>query len=136
MVSQSNQVRPVDIPLLTAKKLWRLFSSLRLALFLILALVSLGLVGTLLIQAPAEVTVNAADYGWWVQNIARPKFGVWADILSFLRLFDIFHSPWFLTIGGLLITNILFCTLNLWKILESCSKGLNLMRSDFFTREK
>ena len=42
MVGQSSQVRPVDIPLLTAKKLWRLFSSLRLALFLILTLVALG----------------------------------------------------------------------------------------------
>ncbi len=40
--------------------LWRLFSSVRLAVILILVITVLSLLGALLIQAPAEVTKDPA----------------------------------------------------------------------------
>ena len=81
------------------------------------------LFGALLIQVPSEVAADSSSYQAWVQNIAKPKFGAWAGIFSFLRLFDVFHSPWFLIAGGLLMINILFCTMNRWNSIYLVMRG-------------
>jgi len=92
--------------------LWRLFSSVRLALCLILVITGLSLIGALLIQAPSGVAADPTVYSYWLQNVAEPKLGLWTKVLSALRLFDVFHSPWFLGAVALLVLNILICSLN------------------------
>ncbi len=88
------------------------FSSIRLAFFLILVLAGLSLVGALLVQAPAEVAADPESFAAWLEEVARPRFGTWTDVIAFLQLFDIFHSIWFLGAGILLIINIFVCSLN------------------------
>lgn len=92
--------------------LWRFFSSVRLALCLILVITGLSLIGALLIQVPSGVAAEPTAYSYWLQNVAEPKLGLWTKVLSALQLFDVFHSPWFLGAGALLVLNILICSLN------------------------
>jgi cytochrome c biogenesis protein len=123
---------PVRMPL--PRRTWQLLSSPRLTLVLILILVALCLVGVFLIQAPSEVTADPASYRLWVQNMARPRLGVWADIFSFLRLLDVFHSPWFLAVGGLLMVSILFCTVNRWTGVMNLVRGGDVKQAASFYR--
>ncbi|MCJ7740417.1 hypothetical protein MUP32_03825, partial [Candidatus Microgenomates bacterium] len=67
--------------------LWRLFSSVRLAVILILVITGLSLLGALLIQVPSEIAKDPQAYSNWVDMVARSKVGVWAPFLSALRLF-------------------------------------------------
>src|SRR4030043_130288 len=85
--------------------LWRLFSSVRLAVILILVITGLSLLGALLIQVPSEMARDPQLYSYWIDTAARSKVGVWAPFLSALHLFDVFRSPWFLIAGTLLMIN-------------------------------
>jgi cytochrome c biogenesis protein len=75
-------------------------------------LIVLGLIGTFVIQVPAESAGNLAGYHLWLENVAQPQTGFWYPVLSYTGLFDVFHSPWFLGAGALLIVNIIICSLN------------------------
>ena len=109
-------------------------TSPRLTLVLILLLAALCLVGVFLIQAPSEVATNPATYQAWVAQVARPKLGDWTDIYSALRFLDVFHSPWFIAVGALLMINILFCTLNRWKAVVSAWRGGEVKQATSFYR--
>jgi cytochrome c biogenesis protein len=91
---------------------WKFFSSLRLAITLILILVALSLIGTFVIQVPSDIKASAVDYSWWLENIANPQTGFWYPLINSLGLFDVFHSFWFLGAGSLLIVSIIVCSLN------------------------
>ena len=102
---------------------WRLFSSMRLALILIFIIAGLSLLGVLLIQVPSNVTSDSQLYSYWVDTVARNKLGIWAPFLSFLRLLDIFRSPWFLIAGILLMLNIFICSINRWSSIVLSLRG-------------
>ncbi|MFH1016312.1 MAG: cytochrome c biogenesis protein ResB [Chloroflexota bacterium] len=104
-------------------RLWRFFSSVRLALVLMLVLTGLSLIGALLIQAPGDVLVDKEAYAFWLESAAEPKYGAWTPLFSLFRLFDMFHSPWFLGAGALLIISILVCSLNRWQSLRLTLSG-------------
>lgn len=93
---------------------WKFFSSVRVALVLVLVLAGLTLIGTLLIQAPADMKADPADFAWWVDNVAKAKVGFWATPARYLGLFDVFHSYWFLGAGAMLVLSIVVCSLNRW----------------------
>ncbi|MDP6101064.1 MAG: cytochrome c biogenesis protein ResB, partial [Dehalococcoidia bacterium] len=95
-----------------ARRVWRFFGSVRLALILILVLTALSVVGALVMQVPPDLKADPDDYRWWLDNPAQERFGLWVTPLAILGIFDIFHSPWFLGVGLLLIINIIVCTLN------------------------
>ena len=105
------------------RRLWRLLGSPRLALILILVLVVLGLIGVLLIQVPSGIASDPVSYKVWIANVAKPRFGAWTDILSLFRLLDVFHSPWFLAAGGLLMVNIEVCIANRRKTIALVLSG-------------
>ncbi len=105
------------------KWLWHLFSSVRLAVILILVITFLSLLGVLLIQVPSEIVRDPQFYGSWVDTVARNKVGVWAPLLSALNLFDVFHSPWFLIAGTLLMLNIFICSINRWSSIRLSLRG-------------
>lgn len=95
-------------------RVWRFFTSVRLALVLILLIAAAVLVGTLLDQAPPSVIANDAAWDQWLER-ARDKYGAWTDIFAFLQLFNVFHSLWFRILVALLTANIIVCTINRWK---------------------
>lgn len=113
--------------------LWRLFSSVRLAIILILVITGLSLLGALLIQVPPEVARDPHFYSYWVDTAARSKVGVWAPLLSTLRLFDVFRSPWFVIAGTLLMLNIFVCSVNRWSAISlSLRGGVIRHQADFY----
>jgi cytochrome c biogenesis protein len=114
------------------RPLWSFLTSPRLALALIIVIVVLCLIGVFIIQAPASTLADPSVYNSWVQNVARPRFGVLTDVLSFLQLFSVFHSLWFFLAGGLLMMNIFFCTINRWKSVFIKARGGNIRQPASF----
>lgn len=107
-------ISPSDI----GERLWRIFTSMRTALILMLILAVLALVGTLLVQAPAGMSSDPQAYQAWLDSI-MPKYGGWTKPMDMLGLFNIFSSIWFKAIIVLLTTSVLACSVNrfkgLWK---------------------
>ena len=99
-------------------RLWRIFTSMRTALLLMLTLAMLALVGTVLVQAPAGIQSDAQAYNAWLDAL-RPKYGGWVPILDRIGFFSVFQSIWFKAILVGLTTSILACSVNrfrgLWK---------------------
>lgn len=103
--------------------LWRLFSSVRLAVILILVITGLSLLGALLIQVPSEIAKDPQAYINWVDTVARSKVGIWAPFLSALRLFNVFSSLWFIITCSLLMLNIFICSVNRWSVISLSLRG-------------
>ncbi|MFC1967526.1 cytochrome c biogenesis protein ResB [Chloroflexota bacterium] len=104
-------------------RIWRLFGSMRLAVILMLAITALSMLGALLIQVPANIVEDPNLYSQWVDAVAGNKVGSWAPLLSALSLFDVFHSPWFIIAGVLLILNICICSINRWSGFSASLRG-------------
>jgi cytochrome c biogenesis protein len=103
-------------PLLrAARAVWKFFTSIRLTVALILILVAFSLIGVFIIQVPDGFTHGSAEYSWWLDNAAWPKYGVWVGPMDSFQLFDVFHSIWFLGAGLLLVLNIIACSVNRWR---------------------
>ncbi len=111
---------------------WRLFSSVRLAVVLILVITCLSLVGALLIQAPVETVKDAQAYSSWINTVATAKVGIWAPFLSALQMFNVFRSPWFTIACALLMLNILICSLNRWSSIRSSIRGGPIIKEKNF----
>ena len=114
------------------KWVWRQFSSVRLAVILILVITALSLLGALLIQVPQSAAGDPQYYSYWLETIARPKLGGWASFFSALGLFDVFRSPWFLIVGVMLMLNIFICTINRWSSISVGIKGTTIPRNESF----
>ena len=112
--------------------LWRLFSSVRLAVILILVITGLSLLGALLIQVPSEIAKDPHLYSHWINTVARSKVGVWAPFLSVFRLFNVFSSPWFIIACTLLILNIFICSVNRWSVTSLSLRGGVVKQSENF----
>ena len=76
--------------------LWRLLTSVKLALSLILAIAVVGLMGIVLDQVPGHLAGQAGGKDRWLETVAKPEYGMWTDVLDSLGLFQVFRSPWFL----------------------------------------
>jgi cytochrome c biogenesis protein len=111
---------------------WRQFSSVRLAVILILIITALSLLGALLIQVPRGAAADPQYYTYWLETIARPKLGGWASFFSSLGLFDVFRSPWFVIVGSMLMLNIFVCTINRWSGIKASIKGMAIPRNENF----
>ncbi|MCJ7471884.1 MAG: cytochrome c biogenesis protein ResB [Actinobacteria bacterium] len=112
--------------------LWRLFSSVRLAVILILIITALSLLGALLVQVPSEIASDPQAYYNWIDTVARSKVGVWTPFLSALRLFNVFSSPWFIIVSALLMLNIFICSLNRWRSINLSIRGSAVKQSENF----
>jgi cytochrome c biogenesis protein len=104
----------------------RFFSSVRLALWVILLLAIVSLAGALILQVPATIAADPASKATWIQQIAHAKYGGFTEIFKLLGLFDVFHSPLFIILGSLLVINIAVCSLKRWPMLVKTSKGVAL----------
>ncbi|HET8943447.1 MAG TPA: cytochrome c biogenesis protein ResB, partial [Dehalococcoidia bacterium] len=96
-------------------RIWRLFTSVRLALILILLLAAAVFAGTMIDQAPASIMADSAAYSAWLDR-AEGKYGVfWTKFFDITSLFNVYYSFWFKLLVALLVANIIVCTMNRWK---------------------
>src|SRR3970040_1824309 len=70
-------------------RIWRFFTSVRLALVLLLILTAPILVGPLLEQIPPSVLSDSSQHAQWLER-ASTKYGVWTNVFDFLGLFNVF----------------------------------------------
>ncbi len=113
-------------------QVWHLFTSVRLALSLILLLTAAVLAGTLLMQAPPSVLENQASYELWLER-ARGKYGGFlTDVFDILLLFNVFHSVWFRLLLALLTANLLVSSINRWKGIWITAFGASTRMGDAF----
>jgi cytochrome c biogenesis protein len=115
--------------------LWHLLSSMRFAMVLLLALAFLGLLGTLIIQAPAGVTADPTgeQMDQWISEIGQMSVPVvgWlhtlpvigavvpdlryhdvAGLFTSLQLFTIFNSIYFRIVVAALVISTIACTVH------------------------
>ncbi len=100
------------------ERTWHVFISMRTGLALILGVAVLGLIGTVLVQAPAGLAADPAAYRAWLDSV-RPKYGGWTGIFDALGFFSMFGSIWFRGLVALLMTSVVACSANrapqLWR---------------------
>jgi len=101
------------------KTIWKYLCSIRLLITLIIVLVILSVIGIFIMQSPQGISTNSAEYIFWLDNVARPEYGFWTDTMSFLQFFYIFHSVWFFIASGLLVINIITCSINRWNAVKN-----------------
>lgn len=99
-------------------KLWKLFASVQLTLFVLLALAATSVIGTLIPQ-----NEDPAEYA--------ERFGkFWFTLFDFLNIFDMYHSGWFRFMILLLGMNIVICSFDrlssTWKIIFPKTPNFNL----------
>lgn len=116
------------------ERAWRIFTSMRSALALILCLAALAVIGTLVAQAPTGVTSDQQAYATWLEAI-RPRYGGWTVLLDRLQLFSVFSSIWFKAIVVGLTASILACSVNRFRRLwRTAVHPRTKMTSTFYDR--
>ncbi len=94
---------------------WRTFTSVRVALILILLVALAVLANTVIMQAPPSVISDPTAYEFWLEG-ARAKYGAFlTNILDFFQFFDVDHAVWFRVLIGLLAVNIIVCSIDRWR---------------------
>jgi cytochrome c biogenesis protein len=91
--------------------LWRFLSSMRFAMVLMLALAALGVVGSLVIQAPPATVADPEAYATWLNEV-RPKFGGWTGPMDALGLFSVFNSLVFRVLVAALTISLIACSVH------------------------
>jgi cytochrome c biogenesis protein len=91
--------------------LWHFLTSMRLALVLILVLAVLGVVGSLVVQAPPGVLTDAEAKAGWLNEV-RPRFGPWTDAMNALQVFEIFNSVLFRVLVAALTISLIACSVH------------------------
>jgi cytochrome c biogenesis protein len=91
--------------------LWHFLSSMRVAMVIMLAIAALGVIGSLVIQAPPGTLDNASAKTTWLDEI-RPKYGGWTNILDTLQVFQIFNSIYFRVLVAGLTISLVACSVH------------------------
>jgi cytochrome c biogenesis protein len=79
---------------------WSFFSSVRLTIALLIIIALAAVIGTVIPQQEAA------------QEALEKAPPAMAGLLKALQLYDLYHSPWFLLLMGLLTVNLVVCSLN------------------------
>ena len=80
--------------------IWNIFSSVKLTLILLIILAIASVVGTIIPQQEGAVE--------FARGLSPGTF----ELFSSLGLFDMYHSAWFRIIIGLLVLNLVICSIN------------------------
>ncbi len=91
--------------------LWHFLSSMRVAMVVMLAIAVLGVIGSLVIQAPSTVWADPASRADWLDGI-RPTFGGWTDPLAAVDAFNIFNSLIFRGLVAFLTISLIACSVH------------------------
>ncbi len=93
----------------TLEGLWRLLTSMKFALVLLLVFAALTLVGTVLQQMSADVAGNPQTHADFIAAV-RPRYGGFTGPFDALGFFNIFSGWWLRGVGALLIASTVACT--------------------------
>jgi cytochrome c biogenesis protein ResB len=93
--------------------IWRIMTSVRVAVFYIAALAAFGLIGVLVPQVPEAMRGNEPAIDAWL-DAQRDTFGPLTDPMHRLGLFEVFRARWFLFALAFLVLFVTTCTLNRW----------------------
>ena len=96
-------------------RMWHFFTSVRLALVLILAITAAVFAGTMLDQVAPSVRSDPAAYSQWLTRVEGTYGAFPTKVFDFFDMFNVFRTLWFRLLVGLLTVNIIVCTLNRWK---------------------
>jgi cytochrome c biogenesis protein ResB len=91
------------------KTLFRLLTSVRVALLLLGAVAVAALLGVIFPQAPDEVRAVPSAYDAYTE-FQRTRYGVFTDAMRRLGLFEVFHSYWFNGLILVLLIAVAVCT--------------------------
>jgi cytochrome c biogenesis protein len=91
--------------------LWHFISSMRTAMVIMLAIALLGVLGSLLVQAPQAVLDDPAAKASWLESV-RPKYGGWTNVLDTLGLFQVFNSIVFRILVAALTISLIACSIH------------------------
>ncbi len=91
--------------------LWHFLTSMRVAMFLMLAIAALAIPGTLLRQIPVAMMASADDHTQWLDSV-RPFYGGWTNILDTLQLFNVFNSLLFRILVAALTISLIACSIH------------------------
>ena len=107
-------ISPADL----LARIWHVLTSMRTGLALILGVALLGLIGTLVVQAPPGLSSDPGAHDAWLDSV-RPRYGGWTGVFDALGFFSMFGSIWFRGTVALLMTSIVACSANraphLWR---------------------
>jgi cytochrome c biogenesis protein len=81
------------------ERVWAFFTSVKLSFFLLLALATTSILGTVIPQK---------EHPGHYEELYWPALG-W--VVEFLGLHDMYHAPWFLLLMALLAVNLIICSL-------------------------
>jgi cytochrome c biogenesis protein len=76
-----------------------------------LAIAVMGVLGSLLIQAPAAVWADPSSRADWLDGV-RPTFGGWTDVLATLDAYNIFNSLLFRGLVAFLTISLIACSVH------------------------
>ena len=68
--------------------------------------------GVVISQVPQDLAYDPTAFANWVEVEARPRYGVFTNLLFLFGLLDVFHAVWFRSLLILLFVAIVVCTLN------------------------
>jgi cytochrome c biogenesis protein len=91
--------------------LWHFLSSMRVAMVVMLAIAVLGVIGSLVIQAPSAVWADPASRADWLDGV-RPKFGNLTDPLAAIDAFNVFNSLVFRGLVAFLTISLIACSVH------------------------
>ncbi len=129
--------RPAQsLPLSAGGQLWHVFSTTQLTVPLLLILSGLFLTSVLVKSLLSASPPVIESHPWWPAGKV-PGFGGLVSFVRFLSLDNILHSPLFLAIGLILITNIIVFRIVRWRQLRT-SVTLRYLRwgMDFYLAGK
>ena len=85
-----------------SNSVWRFFSSVKLAIVLLIILAIASILGTVIPQMPQRESVEFA------RGLSPGMF----KLFSFINLFDMYHSLWFRLLIGCLALNLIICSMD------------------------
>lgn len=91
--------------------LWRLLTSMRVAMALMIVLAGLCVIGSLLIQIPTGLGDDPALRAQWLDSI-RPRYGALTGVMDALGLFNIFNSLVFRILVAALTISLIACSVH------------------------
>jgi len=115
---------------------FRLLTSVRVALLLLGCVVLGALLGVVFPQAPDEVRASTQAYDAYIE-FQRTRYGVFTDAMRRLGLFEVFHSYWFNGLLVVLLLAVAVCTANrIPPIARNVRRPLRRVNDRFFTQAR
>lgn len=110
------------------RPLFRAFTSVRVAIMLVLVVCVAALLGVIFPQAPDNIRLNPPAFDAWMET-QRGRYGVFAEPMRAIDLFEVYHSAWFAMLLVVLLAAVAVCTANrippTWRMVRRPQRTVN-----------